>query len=38
MKFRSYKEDDASIILSWISNEREFRLWSADRYENYPIK
>jgi len=38
MKFRPYKENDAKIILNWIKNEREFRLWSADRYENYPIK
>jgi len=36
MKFRSYKEDDAKEILTWIKNEREFRLWSADRYKNYP--
>lgn len=36
MNFRTYKEDDAKEILSWIKNEREFRLWSADRYEKYP--
>ena len=38
MEFRKYQETDAEIILSWINNEREFRLWSADRYKDYPIK
>jgi len=37
MYLRKYKESDADKILSWISTEREFRLWSADRYETYPI-
>lgn len=37
MILREYKETDANVILSWIKNEREFRLWSADRYETYPI-
>ena len=37
MEFRTYQEDDAKTILKWIKNEREFRLWSARRYENYPI-
>ena len=36
MNFRIYKEEDAKEILSWIRNEREFRLWSADRYKEYP--
>lgn len=36
MNFRLYKKEDAEEILSWIKDEREFRLWSADRYENYP--
>ena len=36
MNLRKYKEDDAKEILSWIKNEREFRLWSADRYKEYP--
>ena len=36
MMLRTYKEEDAEIILNWIMNEKEFRLWSADRYENYP--
>lgn len=37
MIFREYKENDAKEILNWIGNEREFRLWSSDRYNNYPI-
>lgn len=37
MNFRKYKESDAKEILSWIKDEREFRLWSADRYSNYPV-
>lgn len=36
MNFRKYIEEDAKEILSWIKDEREFRLWSADRYNNYP--
>ena len=35
MNLRPYKKEDAAKILSWIKNEREFRLWSADRYKNY---
>ena len=38
MEFRKYKEEDAKEILSWIKNEKEFRLWSAFRYNDYPIK
>lgn len=37
MLLRTYKEEDAEKILNWIKNEREFRLWSADRYGSYPI-
>ena len=36
MLLRTYKEEDAKEILNWINNEREFRLWSADRYDSYP--
>ena len=36
MELRAYKDEDAKEILSWIKNEREFRLWSADRYKDYP--
>ena len=37
MEFRKYEEKDAQEIIKWISNEREFRLWSADRYDKYPV-
>ncbi|MCR4794459.1 MAG: GNAT family N-acetyltransferase [Ruminococcus sp.] len=36
MILRRFEADDSSIILSWIKNEREFRLWSADRFGDYP--
>ena len=38
MNLRKYEDSDASTILSWIDSERAFRLWSADRYGEYPIK
>ena len=34
---RDYVETDAEKLLSWITDERTFRLWSADRYGEYPI-
>lgn len=37
MIFRPYRKEDASEIIKWIKNERELRLWSADRYGDYPI-
>lgn len=37
MQLRKYKNEDAKAIVKWIKSERELRLWSADRYENYPI-
>ena len=36
MLLRTYEKEDAQKILNWIKNEREFRLWSADRYDKYP--
>lgn len=36
MEFRNYRDSDAIDILKWIKSERDFRLWSADRYEKYP--
>ena len=35
---RPFIYEDAPIILSWCKNEREFRLWSADRYKEFPAK
>ena len=36
MKIRDFFSSDAEHIISWISDEREFRLWCADRYERFP--
>lgn len=33
---RKYRKDDADIILSWITDEKSFRQWSADKYKTYP--
>ncbi len=35
---REYSPSDAELILSWISDEKTFRQWSADKYKNYPAK
>lgn len=37
MILRTFEAADSAVILSWIKNEREFRLWSADRFGDYPI-
>ena len=37
MILREFQESDAEYIVNWIGNEREFRMWCADRYEKYPI-
>ncbi len=37
MVLRKFRDSDAEKIISWIRSEREFRLWCADRYEDYPI-
>ena len=34
---RKFSPADADIILGWINSEREFRMWSADRFGDYPI-
>ena len=31
-----YKNTDADKILSWLSDEKSFRQWSADKYKTYP--
>ncbi len=35
---REYKNTDAEIFISWITDERSFRQWSADKYEAFPPK
>lgn len=37
MKLRPYQPEDAATIIAWIRNEEEFRRWSVDRYDRYPI-
>ena len=33
---REYRIDDAEKIINWITDEKSFRQWSADKYESYP--
>lgn len=35
---RDFIPEDATEIVKWITSEREFYYWSADRYGHYPIK
>ncbi|MDE6531514.1 MAG: GNAT family N-acetyltransferase, partial [Lachnospiraceae bacterium] len=37
LRLRPYKKQDAETIVSWIGDEKMFRLWSGDRYNKYPI-
>ena len=37
LRLRSYKRDDARVIVSWIGDEFAFRQWSANRYERWPV-
>lgn len=37
LRLRPYRKSDAGIIVGWIENERIFRYWCADRFDNYPI-
>ncbi len=37
LKLRPYKSTDAKYIVNWIEDEKAFRLWCADRFENYPL-
>ncbi len=36
MILRPFINDDAPVILSWITDKSAFRKWSADRYQVYP--
>ena len=38
MVIKDFEDRDAKYILSWLSSEREFKMWSADRYGDYPIE
>lgn len=37
MYLRPYKSCDADKIVSWIKDERAFRLWSSDRFGDFPL-
>ncbi len=37
LRLRQYKPCDADSIVSWIKDERALRLWSSDRFGDYPI-
>ena len=38
MQLRAFNPDDAETILSWCKDKHAFRLWSADRYKDFPAK
>ena len=38
MILRPFNINDASAILSWCKDKHAFRLWSADRYKDYPAQ
>ncbi len=37
LKLRPYKPCDATAIASWIKDERALRLWSSDRFGDFPV-
>ena len=38
MTLRPFNINDAATILSWCKDNHAFRLWSADRYRDFPAK
>ena len=38
MSLRPFLSNDASTILSWCKDKHAFRLWSADRYKEFPVQ
>ena len=38
MTLRPFNINDAETILSWCKDQHAFRLWSADRYKDFPAK
>ena len=38
MTLRPFNSKDASTILSWCKDKHAFRLWSADRYKEFPAQ
>lgn len=37
LRLRPYKKQDAETVVSWVSDEKTFHLWSGDRYHKFPI-
>lgn len=38
MTLRPFNINDAPTILSWCKDKHAFRLWSADRYKEFPAQ
>ena len=38
MQLRPFRPDDAVKILSWCKDKHAFRLWSDDRYKDFPAR
>ncbi len=38
MQLRPFNPEDAVKILSWCKDKHTFRLWSADRYRDFPAQ
>ena len=38
MTLRPFNPNDAETILSWCKDKHAFRLWSADRYKDFPAQ
>lgn len=38
MQLRPFHPNDAATILSWCNDRHAFRLWSADRYSQFPAR
>ena len=38
MTLRPFNINDATTILSWCKDKHAFRLWSTDRYKDFPAK
>ena len=38
MTLRPFSPNDAETILSWCKDKHSFRLWSADRYKDFPAQ
>ena len=34
---REFQKCDGVLVLSWFDNEHDFKLWTADRFDKFPI-